>query len=211
MKDELAAAADVLLHNVEQSTRGGMKLILKLKDVQDLKAFEDITRYRNGHAGGIYKMVLMGEDWRWGGDVMFLGWSASHTGGAKLRFQLADEDDLKFLMGVSRGTSCSMGMREMDDEGMVDEGRKEKVETERGGPLSKRAAQLGRDPAFQTWAAGDGAGERFTEAQCADFIRSMCDVSSRAMLDHDDVAARKFQDRILRPYIQHVYQTDEVA
>lgn len=209
MKDELAAAADVLLHNVEQSTRGGMKLILKLKDVLELKDFENITRYKNGHAGGIYRMILMGQDWGWSGDVMFLGWSASHTGGVKLRFQLAEESDLKFLMELSRGVSASMGMREMDEEGqMVDETRKEKIESERGGPLSKRAAQLGRDPEFRKWLGGkEGANAPFNESDCAEYIRDTCGVSSRAMLDHDNKAAERFRTMILTPYIHTLYET----
>lgn len=207
MKDELAAAADVVLHNVEQSTRGGMKLILKLKDVAELKDFENITRYRNGHAGGIYRMILMGKDWGWSGDVMFLGWSASHTGGVKLRFQLGDEKDLKFLMDVPRGTECGMGMRELDEEGgMVDERVKEKVESERGGPLSKRAAALCRDPDFQRW-LGAHLGRPMTEAECADSIRETCGVQSRAMLDHDPRAAELFHQRILTPYIHTLYET----
>lgn len=210
MKDELAAAADVVLHNVEQSTRGGMKLILKLKDVAELKDFENITRYRNGHAGGIYRMILMGKDWGWSGDVMFLGWSASHTGGVKLRFQLGDEKDLKFLMDVPRGAECSMGMRELDDEDqMVDELVKERVESERGGPLSKRAAQLGRDPDFREWLSRTELGVLPSEVQCADYIRNKCGVSSRAMLDHDDRASAIFHNAILRPYIQHLYGTNE--
>lgn len=207
MKDELAAAADVVLHNVEQSTRGGMKLILKLKDVLDLKDFEAITRFRKGHAGGIYRMILMGKDWTWSGDVMFLGWSASHTGGTKLRFQLGEEKDLKFLMDVPHGTECSMGMRELDEEGgMVDELVKERVESERGGPLSKRAAQLGRDPEFLGWLKSTGKlAQIFSESDCADYIRAVCGISSRAQLDHDDRAAERFKTMILNPYIQHMY------
>lgn len=206
MKDELAAAADVILHNVEHSTRGGMKLILKLKDVAELKDFENITRYRNGHAGGIYRMILMGKDWGSTQDVMFLGWSASHTGGVKLRFQLGDEKDLKFLMDVPRGTECSMGMRELDEEGdMVDERVKERVEAERGGPLSKRAAQLGRDYDFRQWLARTEFDVVPSEVQCADYIRNKCGVSSRAMLDHDDRAAERFKTMILNPYIQYLY------
>lgn len=208
MKDELAAAADVLLHNVENSTRGGMKLILKLKDVLELKDFENITRFRKGHAGGIYRMILAGKDWQWSGDTMFLGWSASHTGGVKLRFQLSEESDLRFLMDVPRGTECSMGMRELDEEGgMVDELVKERVESERGGPLSKRAAQLGRDPDFREWLAQTELGVVPSEVQCADYIRNKCGVSSRAMLDHDNQAAECFKTMILNPYIQHLYHT----
>lgn len=205
MKDELAAAADVLLHNVEQSTRGGMRLILKLKDVAELKEFEQITRFKNGHAGGIYMMLLVGDDWRWSGEVMFQGWSASHTGGAKLRFLLNDEQDVKFLMALERGTAASMGMREMDDEGLVDEARKEKVETERGGPLSKRAAQLCRDPAYQSF-LGAATHKQFSEEECAQFIRTVCNVPSRAKLDHDSQAARLFKSLILAPYVEHMYR-----
>lgn len=209
MKDELAAAADVLLHNVEHSTRAGMKLILQLQDIADLKTFETITRFKNGHAGGIYVMILLGEDWRWSGEVMFLGWSASHTGGVKLRFALNEDSDLKFLMDVPRGTKASMGMREMDGDGqMVDESRKEKVETERGGPLSKRAAQLGRDAEYQKFLQHLLRHQvTLTESECADYIRAACGVSSRAMLDHDARAAREFQETVLKPYVQYLYET----
>lgn len=209
MKDELAAAADVVIYNVEHSTKAGMRLILRLKQIDDLKDFERITRFKDGHAGGIYQMILMGDEWGWSGETMFQGWSASHTGGAKLRFLLNDENDVKFLMDVPRGTSASMGMRELDNGEMVDEARKERVESERGGPLAKRAAQLCRDEEFQRWLAiaTETKREANTEEACAEWIRLTCRVASRAHLDHSEQAAALFQKDVLGPYVRYLYGT----
>lgn len=196
--DGMAASADVTLFNVESSTAHGMRLTLKLCNLSDLSAFEQITRFKDGHAGGIYTAVLLGDDWSWNGEVMFQGWSASHTGGVKIRFLLNDEADFTALSAIPRGAKAAIGMREFVDGVLVDETQREKVATERGGALSKRAARLCRDPEFLEWLAISHG--RLDEAAAAEWMRNTCHVASRAQLDHDPRAADVFHTVILSPF-----------
>lgn len=43
-----------------------------------------------------------------------------------------------------------------------------------------------------------------TPEQAAQWVRDQCGVSSRAELDHNPVAAKKFHDRVRRPYATYM-------
>lgn len=80
----------------------------------------------------------------------------------------------------------------------------------KGGALAKLAGQWCKDPEFfkwivatsfpdATWATGD------SEAECAaNGIRAICEIESRAELDHDAVAAERFHALIRLPYQKHM-------
>lgn len=208
--DSLAIAADVRLHNVENSTLQGMRMTLMLDRTEDVLHFHAITHSHEDHAGQRFLMALMGNDevapLMWSGEVMLQGWSASHSGGARVRFLLNDEDDFRFLQDVPRETPFAMGLREIaDDEAVVDAGQKEKVEANRGGALSQYAAHLCRTPEFLAYLADITQGSP-TEAWAADFIRSQCGIQSRADLDHNPEAAEAFHETIRKPYAKWLDQ-----
>jgi hypothetical protein len=84
----------------------------------------------------------------------------------------------------------------------------------KGGPLAKLAGILCADPAFQEWLAKeyeslwnvavrltgeDGADGEFVAAWV---VRHICDVESRAMLDHSSDAAECFHDKIRKPWTE---------
>lgn len=84
----------------------------------------------------------------------------------------------------------------------------------KGGPLAKLAGILCADPAFQEWLAKeyeslwnvavkltgeDGADGEFVAAW---IVRHICDVESRAMLDHAPGAAQDFHDKIRKPWME---------
>ncbi|SDL78225.1 hypothetical protein SAMN05661010_02537 [Modicisalibacter muralis] len=82
--------------------------------------------------------------------------------------------------------------------------------TLKGGPQSKRAAAVGRNPRFRLYldyrrrrANGLSTSQlpdgTHSEQDVADFIRSACSVSSRAEIDHND-RARAMLDRIVADY-----------
>ena len=58
----------------------------------------------------------------------------------------------------------------------------------KGGKNAQIAGILCNEGAFRQWSDTANADE------AADFIRQRCNVESRAMLDHDDTAARTFKD-----------------
>jgi len=63
----------------------------------------------------------------------------------------------------------------------------------KGGPLARRAAMMCQEKGFWTFSETESAEE------AADWLREVCGVASRAVLDHDDQAAQKF-DRIEGKY-----------
>lgn len=70
-------------------------------------------------------------------------------------------------------------------------------DTYKGGKLAQKAGILCGQGAFRQWAAtvGEYDGIAMLDADmAADFIRERCGVSSRAHLDHDQVAAKNFNE-----------------
>ncbi|KDD21296.1 hypothetical protein [Bordetella bronchiseptica] len=68
-------------------------------------------------------------------------------------------------------------------------------QTQKGGPLSRTAAQLCRQPAFQAFCRARN------EQEAAEYIRRACGIQSRAQLDHDPKAARLFHDQVRKPFV----------
>ncbi len=64
-----------------------------------------------------------------------------------------------------------------------------------GGPLARLAGQLGANPLFLDWAGAADA------AEAAGIIRGICQIQSRAELDHNPDAAKLFHERIRRPFV----------
>ncbi|TAL89264.1 MAG: hypothetical protein EPN62_08675 [Candidimonas sp.] len=70
------------------------------------------------------------------------------------------------------------------------------VQKPKGGALARLAGQLCQQSAFQRFADVTSAEE------AADWIRHVCGVESRAELDHNAAAAKRFHDEIRRPYLR---------
>lgn len=64
----------------------------------------------------------------------------------------------------------------------------------KGGPLARLAGMLCAKPDFQQFMGATGA------EQAADAIRARCQVKSRAELDHNKAAARRFHELCRKPY-----------
>lgn len=68
----------------------------------------------------------------------------------------------------------------------------------KGGPLAKRAGILCEELAFLVWLqekVGD-YDRQIQQDYCVDYVRDRCGVESRAELDHNPEAARKFKDLV---------------
>lgn len=64
----------------------------------------------------------------------------------------------------------------------------------KGGPLARLAGQLCQRHDFQQFcqtSTADGA---------AEFVRAICQVQSRAELDHNPEAARRFHEQVRQPF-----------
>lgn len=154
------------------------------------------------------------------GEVMLLGWSESHNGGAKVTFQLADPSDLEPFkaMTVAKGKTAGQRLACV----LVEIGEDEQPvarevspmssgqvspnlgDTPKGGPLAKLAGMWCNDPKFWKWAA-DEFGEQITNAEeAAEMVRYLCQVASRAELDATVASQVRFHALIRMPYSEYL-------
>lgn len=75
----------------------------------------------------------------------------------------------------------------------------------KGGELAKLAGQWSKDPNFWRWASKTNPPkwDIRTEEEAAAYFYETCEVDSRADLDHDKVAAERFQALIRGPYMRY--------
>lgn len=97
-----------------------------------------------------------------------------------------------FILFGKRGSACAIAR--LTNEAAVEEMRSEPKEKPKGGALAKLAGQLCQQESFQNW-IGVGNADWAAES-----IRSMCGIESRAELDHNEVAANLFHQKIRIPY-----------
>jgi len=78
----------------------------------------------------------------------------------------------------------------------------------KGGPLSKEAAMLCRNPVFLRWLVlNDPENTTCSEADAADQIRDQCGIESRAELDADERAGAYFINHFRTPFIRWQRET----
>lgn len=87
----------------------------------------------------------------------------------------------------------------------VVEGRSEPEEEpepprQKGGPLSKLAAMMCQSSACRMWMAGEFAYHALDESEARDLMCSICNVESRAQLDHDESAKAIFNEKFRHPW-----------
>lgn len=132
------------------------------------------------------------------GEVMLAGWSETHNGGAKVTFWLQDSDDLEAFkrMTVAKGKTAGQRLALVAVEIGGDEQPVQRQDKPKGGELARLAGQLCQNSQFQEWCESESA-----EA-AAEWLRSVCDIESRAELDHDAGAANKFHQLVRLPYLE---------
>ena len=84
----------------------------------------------------------------------------------------------------------------------------ETTEKPKGGALSKLAGMWCNDPEFWAWAEDETHEGIFwhvnNAAEAKLFVVEICEIESRAELDHDPIAAEKFHRLIRGPYQKHL-------
>lgn len=150
------------------------------------------------------------------GEMQLAGWSESHTGGCKVTFWLQGPDDLAPFRALTVRKGNQSGHRFMaalvevgDDEMPV---QPEPVadmgnpitEKPKGGALAKLAGMWCNDWEFTFWLRSIGHSQVTNFSEASRFVRSLCGVGSRSELDHDPVAAEKFNRLIRGPYSKHL-------
>lgn len=77
-------------------------------------------------------------------------------------------------------------------------------EKPKGGELARLAGIWCNEPKFWRWVRTVGGPEIDNDMQAAAWIREVCEVESRADLDHIDRAAMRFQELIRLPYMAYL-------
>jgi len=150
------------------------------------------------------------------GEMWLLGWKETHNGGATVTFQLSDPEELEAFkkMTVSKGKvagqrfACVL-VEIQDDETPINQNNKRRIEKEeliKGGPLSKRAGILCNDSDYLGYLILHKhitKGEKKAMVEAAEvYVRNMCGVTTRKMLDHDKEAGHKFRTFVLSPFLE---------
>lgn len=164
------------------------------------------------------------------GETQFLAWGDGPQG-PWIKLKLPDSDDLGPFRGMTQAKATMAGQRMAcvlveigDDEKPVGDGVQRippKAEEgcdsshpsqPKGGELAKLSGVLCSHPEFRLWLAGKFSArwwgvvsdhQDFKDEQiAAQVIRDVCQVKSRAELDHDGEAAERFHELIRRRWLE---------
>ena len=78
------------------------------------------------------------------------------------------------------------------------------IDKPKGGPLAKLAGMWCNDPEFWKWLETDPDNCAPNEHGAALCLYALCEIESRAELDHDPIAAEKFHRLIRGPYSKYL-------
>lgn len=230
-EDYVAYHGWVYLKNAIDSHQFGLRIQFALDHEDDFKIFKDVKKHRKNRAGSggyriLMRMTVRGE-WEEPVDMLFISWSLSATNGAVVTFEMEDYDrwhKLRHSPALASGyeraglDKIEVMMIELDDDGKpINVEQRAKLERmalkrkwPKGGSQSKRAARLCREEDFRRWVAlqinWDSAGlpknPEVTPEVAADWMRTECDLDTRAQLDHDPAALQRFEDRVIKPFLR---------
>lgn len=209
------------------SHKTGLQIQVMLDHEEDYKVFKGFKKHRKGKAGtGLYRaMTKAGTAGEWYGpvDLKFLRWTVSSANGAVVTFEMDDYDEWRRMRDAPaldagyedhQMIKVELMLIELDQEGKpINVEQRAKLERlalkrkwPKGGPQSKRAARLCHDKEFQEYVRQKhnmGGGELPGPAELGNWMRGLCDLDSRAQLDHDEAALQRFEDRIMKPFLRY--------
>jgi hypothetical protein len=177
--------------------------------------FKVFTKRRGGRAGTRFYSVLTPIDGaveEYQGEMMLAGWSDSAAGGLTVTFWCEPGEGMhpfeacRRRAGKTSGTRFAVVLAELDDDnGVVDQTRRERFEAAQGHRLSRLAAQLCRDEdfwQFLTEVILNGSGVIDHESEAAALLRATLNIDTRAELDTNTSAARQFHKRFREPFVE---------
>lgn len=150
----------------------------------------------------------------WQGEVQFRRYSDTSTQGQQVVFALQDREALAPFIGKEGKRFMAVLVEIGDDEQPVPQAQPQKA---KGGLLSQWAALRCQEPDFRRWLFGrfssihSGVMKGIPAEEAADVMRAVCNVESRAELDHDARAAQAFHDLIRTPWQKHCIATGAPA
>jgi hypothetical protein len=204
------------------TTSGGAKIKWELPERNDLDAF-DKAKVRKKRKGAAERYYLTVHDvdgtgvWRTD-EVLFLGSHWSDTAGPIVVFELDSPETLLEYRALRVTEENSTGDTRLltvfqvgDDDVLVNQelAARDDPPPLKGGPKSRHAGRLCREPDFQEFVRA--VTKRHTlnedykteETHAAVFVRQKCGIESRAELDHNPEALEKYKILVEGPYIRY--------
>jgi len=141
------------------------------------------------------------------GEVQLASWSETHNGGAKIVLWLADPSDLDVFRtltlrkGNTAGQRFMVAMVEIDDDEQPVQPPPAKPEPEKGGALANLAGMWCDAQEFWLFLRAQRC-PCGSAKEAAEIIYHVCKVKSRAELDHNEEAARIFQEKFRGPFMR---------
>ena len=72
----------------------------------------------------------------------------------------------------------------------------------KGGAMSQHAGRLCKDPQFLGYLRHIKPGRDWTEQMAREYVTSVCGISSRRELDHNERAAQRYKSFIVAPFLE---------
>ncbi len=202
-QDEVAFHGIVALYDVKSSLRGGIQLVLQLMQEEEYHPFKEM-RKSTKKLTVIYELfwkIPGSEEW-FKEEVWFMGYNVTNTAGAKVRFELQDDDAFQRFMTLPVDTDLKIVMRELDDDHeAVNQANRKRMEraVKKGGARCRETAILCNNETFQRFANIRGAVEQ-TQEGAAEYVRKIVGIDSRRDLDYDDAAWDRFNLLVRKPF-----------
>lgn len=173
------------------------------------------------------------------GEVQFAGYTDSSRNGPRVTLRLADRDELQRFVGLEGKRFMVALVEIAEDgtpaEPQTQEQRnrmaRERVDAmqladkPKGGPLARLAGQWCAMPSFHAWLlrtmpdlcrvaieAMDNPGELTPKPDsdiAAEVVRRVCNVASRADIDHNAWARDRFEALIRRPFMEELQRAHQ--
>lgn len=205
-----------LLH-WEDTSQWGFKIKLRLESRAELDHF-DKTMKRSKKRGGQRYHCIFYEGIDGQAEAQFCGRGWAETQGAHIALHIPDLDAQLWFRGYKTrdqgekeiaGQQFSLILMEIDDnEQIIDQTGREKVEIQLGGPKSKAVARLIRDRDFNEWLRGKSVWAIQVPAGADDnvidrFVKKICGIKSKVEFDHGNTTAWALWERQFHtPFIQ---------
>lgn len=212
----------VKMHSASWGDEAGSTVTFKLSmqasaDVRN--PFHTFTKRRKGRAGTrFYMAVTTSEDAPksiYLDEVMLAGWNDSQQNGHTVKLWICNDKLGHPFEGISRNDELALALTELDDDNEpIDQKMRDRVEqqsTPTSSRLSYAAAMLCKNDSFWEYLnedmdqANDFMNPRVKdESGAKKWMYQELGISSRAELDTDPVAARRFEDVIRKPFMEYI-------
>lgn len=197
-KGQIAFTGELEFAAASEDDRTGrtvrFRLVRRPEDMLAAHPFSKYTRRRRGHAGTRFESVLteVDGDLQVSCEMMLLNW-ADGPQGATVVFLLDYALDDHPFMSCTRHTKDAAGTRFMavllevdDDNTIVDQEKRERVESRYKQTLSNAAAVMTKNPRFHTWLR-EVQEDREWDAALADaWLKETIGIESKTELDRED-------------------------